>query len=145
MKRLLAVLALTALLASSAFAATHDFGAFTVDVLDGWTASQDGPTAIITKNDNTASLTITLADTEGASLGDLANAFVEEFKKTFTSVSAPAKDAEGDYTFEMVNANGVKSSALLTGDDAQYCLFVMTGIEAAGDEISAMLGSVKDK
>lgn len=145
MKRLLAVMALSALLASAAFAATQDFGAFTVDVLDGWTASQEGPTAVIIKNDNTASLSITLAETDGASLGDLANAFVEEFKKTFTSVSAPEKDEDGDYSFSMVNGNGVESKALITGDDSQYCLFVMTGIDAAGDEISAMLGSVKDK
>ncbi len=145
MKRLLVVMALVALLASVAFASTHDFGAFTVDVLDGWTASQEGPTAVIIKNDNTASLSITFTETEGASLGDIANAFVEEFKKTFTSVSAPEKDADGDYSFSMVNGNGVESKALLTGDEKHYCLFVMTGVDAAGDEISKMLGSVKDK
>ncbi len=145
MKRLLTVTALIALFASAAFAATQDFGAFTVDVLDGWTATQEGPTAVIVKNDNTASLSITLADTEGVSRADLANAFVEEFKKSFANVSKPEADADGDYTFTMVNGNGVESKALLTGDDAQYCLFVMTGVEAAGDEISTMLGSVKDK
>ena len=145
MKRLLTVTAIIALFASAAFAATQDFGKFTVDVADGWTASQQGPTAVIVKNDNTASLSITLDATGGASRADLANAFVEEFKKSFTSVSAPEADADGDYTFTMVNGNGIESKALLTGDDEQYCLFVMTGVDAAGDEISAMLGSVQDK
>ena len=147
MKRLLVALTLVAIFAAASFAAEQDFGKFTVDVADGWTASQNGPTAIITKNDNTASLTITLDATQGYSRGDLAAAFVENFKNggQFASVGTPEADADGDYSWNMTNKQGVESKALLTGDDEQYCLFVMTGVDAAGDEISAMLGSVKDK
>ena len=147
MKRFLVALTLVAVFSAAAFGAVKDFGTFTVDVLDGWTASQDGPTAVIIKNDNTASLSITVADTEGASLKDLAAAFVETFKTNgvFKSVSEAEKDEDGDYTFTMVNQQDVESHALLTGDENQYCLFVMTGADQAGDEISTMLGSVKDK
>ena len=147
MKRLLIALTLVAVFAAVSFAAVKDFGKFTVDVPDNWTASQDGPTAVIVKNDNTASLTITFAPTEGAGLGDIAKAFTDSFKGNglFKSVSEPEKDEDGDYTFSMVNNQDVESKALLTGDDSNYCLFVMTGIEAAADEISAMLDSVKDK
>ena len=69
MKRLLVALTLVAVFAAASFAAVKDFGAFTIDVADGWSASQDGPTAIIVKSDNTASLTITVASTEGNALG----------------------------------------------------------------------------
>ena len=145
MKRLSIAVLFVALFATMAFAAVQDFGAFTVDVADGWTGTQDGPSAIIVKNDNTASLTITFAPTQGYALGDLAAAFVEEFKKSYPTVGTPEADSDGDYTFTAVNAQGVESKVLLTGDDTDYCMFIMTGTDTAGDEISAMLGSVKDK
>ena len=145
MKRLSIAVLFVALFATMAFAAVQDFGRFTVDVADGWTGSQNGPSAIIVKNDNTASLSITIDKTQGYALKDLASAFVEEFKKSYPTVSAPEATDDGDFTFTAVNANGVESSVLLTGDEEEYCMFVMTGVEAAGAEMSAMLGSIKEK
>ena len=145
MKRLLVVVALVALFASTSFAGVQDFGTFTVDVPTGWTASMNGPTALFTKNDNTASLSVTVSDTESYSLADLANGFAEEFKKSFSQVGTPEKDADGDYSFSMVNGNGVESNVLLTGDEGKYCLFVITGAEYAREDLSAMLSSVKAK
>ncbi len=144
MKRLLIALTLVAVFATASFSAVKDFGAFTVDVPDGWTASQEGPTAIIVKNDNTASLTITVDSTQGNSLGDLAAAFVETFKNggQFKSVSSPEKDSDGDYSFTMVNNQDVESKALLSEDSGKYILLVMTGED---EGISAMLGSIKEK
>ncbi len=142
MKRL-AVL-LVAVLATAAFAGVQDFGKFTVDVADGWTATQNGPTAVITKNDNTAALSITVSPAE-APIADLAKAFAAEFSKSFATVSTPEADSDGDYSWDMVNAAGVNTHAMLHVEDGDYILITMTGVEAAGDEISAMLGSVKDK
>ncbi|MBQ7560146.1 MAG: hypothetical protein IJT20_07885 [Synergistaceae bacterium] len=145
MKRLLVIVALVALFASTSFAGVQDFGMFTVDVPSGWTASMNGPTAVFTKNDNTASLSITVADTEGYSLADLANGFAEEFKKSFPQVGTPEKDSDGDYSFSMVNGNGVESNVLLTGDEGKYCLFAITGAENAPEDLNAMMSSVKTK
>ena len=147
MKRTLTLIAVFAavLAAASAFGAVQDFGKFTVDVPAGWTSSLQDNTAVITKNDNTAALTLTVASAEGNSAADLASAFVETFKSSFTKVGAPEADADGDYTWEMLNAQGVSTTAVLHVEDGDYMLITMTGLDAAGDEISAMLGSVQDK
>lgn len=147
MKRLLTALTLVAVFAAASFAGVQDFGAFTVDVPEGWTGSQQGPTAIITKNDNTASLSITVDATQGYSAADLAAAFVENFKNSgsFASVGTPEADSDGAYSWEMTNKQGVNSKSILTVDEKNYVLFVATGIENAPDDFGAMLGSVKSK
>ncbi|MBQ3446379.1 MAG: hypothetical protein IJG37_01890, partial [Synergistaceae bacterium] len=105
MKRSLALAALLALvLSAGAFA--QDFGKFTVDIAPGWTATEQNGTAVITKNDNSAQLTISIADAGGATKQQLAEAFVEEFKKSFKEVSAPVADSDGDYSWDMVTSNG---------------------------------------
>ena len=97
MKRSLALAAVLVLAVSAvAFGAVQDFGKFTVDVASGWTASQNGPTAIITKNDNTAQLSITVDAAQGNSAKDLAAAFVENFKGSFAKVSTPELLMEHD-------------------------------------------------
>ena len=140
MKRLLIAAVLALVFAAASFGAVQDFGRFTLDVPAGWTAEKDAETVGLVKDDNTASLSISVADLDGMTLKDAAEAFVKELNGTNL-----AQDADGDYTFEMTNANGVKSNVLLTGDDKEYCLFVMTGAETAGDEIAAIMGSLQEK
>ena len=138
---LAAVLALA--IASAAFA--YDFGAFTMDVASGWSASVNGPTGIAAKDDKTASLSVTIVPAEGNTAETLANAFAEEFKKSFASVAAPAAEDDGSYSWEMTTAQGVKSTAMLAVEDGNCKLVVMTGLETAGEEIAAMLESIKEK
>ena len=146
MKRLAVFAAIVAVFsAAAAFGAVQDFGKFTVDVPAGWTASQNGPTAIINKDDNTAAMSLTVDSAQGNSAKDLAEAFVENFKGSFAKVSAPEADEDGDYAWVMTNGAGVDTHALLRADDGDYMLITMTGLETAGEEISAMLGSVQDK
>jgi len=147
MKRLLFALTLVAVFAAVSFAAVQDFGVFTMDVPEGWTASQQGPTAIVTKNDNTASLTITVAETQGYSAADLSAAFVENFKNSgnFASVGTPEADSDGDYSWVMTNNQGVESKAVLSVADKNYILFVATGMANAPEDFGTMLGSVKEK
>ena len=78
MKRLLTALTLVAIFAAASFAAVQDFGDFTVDVPAGWTATKDGSTVGLVKDDNTASASITVDSTDGASAKELADAFVSE-------------------------------------------------------------------
>ena len=122
-----------------AFAGVQDFGKYTIDVPAGWTAEPDGETVGIVKNDNSASMSITYDSLDGASLKEVADAFVEALNgKGLT------QDGEA-YTFTMTNANGVDSKCYLTGDDKNYGLIVVTGGENAPEEVSAMIDSLTEK
>lgn len=146
MKRSLALAAVLALvLVSASFAEVKEFAKFSINVADGWTASDNQGTAVITKNDNSAQLTISIADAGGATAAQLAEAFVEEFKKSFLSVSAPVADADGDYSWEMTTPAGATSKAALSVDGSDFILIVITNAEAAPADISAMLGSIQQK
>ena len=121
------------------FAAVQDFGAYTVDVPDGWTAEQDGETVGIVKNDNSAAVSITYDSTDGASTQEIAEAFVQ-------ALNGKNLQGEGDaFTFEMTNANGVDSKCFVFAENGKYALVVATGIENAPDEISAIMDSLEDK
>lgn len=135
------VLALVFVLALSAvsFGAVQDFGKFTVDVPAGWTANKDDETVGIVKDDKSASMSITVDSTEGATLKELADAFVEALK-------GKNLKAEGNgYTFEFDNGNGVTSRAVLNGDNKNYALIVITGAENAPDEVMSIINSLQEK
>ena len=144
MKRTIVFAAVLAVVLSAA-AFAQDFGAFTMDIPAGWSASTNGPTGIATKDDKTASLSVTIVPAEGNTAETFANAFAEEFKKSFASVAAPAAEDDGSYSWEMTTAQGVKSTAILAVEDGKCKLVVMTGLETAGEEIAAMLESIKEK
>ena len=139
MKRLSIALLITALFAAASFAAVQDFGAFTVDVPEGWTATQDGETVGIVKNDNSAAVSISYDSTDGASAQELAEAFVSALN---------GRDLQGGnnaFTFAMTNASGVESTCYLYTENEKYALVVVTGKENAPDEVDAIVGSLKDK
>ena len=139
MKRLSLAVLFVALFAAVAFAAVQDFGAYTVDVPDGWTATPDGETVGIVKDDNSAAVSITYDSTDGASTKELADAFVE-------ALNGKNLEGSGDaFTFEMTNANGVDSKCFLFAENGKYALIVATGIENAPDEISSIMDSLHDK
>ena len=146
MKRIAVLAAVLALVLSAvAFAeGEQDFGVFKAFVPDGWTATKDGSTVSFVKDDNTSSMSITVDETEGASRKDITDAFVAEFKKTFKDVTAPQVDEDGDYMFEMTNANDVKSVVLLTGTDKEYALIVLTGVDAGGAGLGQILGTMQE-
>ena len=136
-----AVLAMAAVIlaAAAAFAGVQDFGKFTVDVPAGWTATPDGETVGIVKNDNTAAVSITYDSLDGASLKEIAEAFVGALN------GKGLKDEGGVYSFTMTNENGVESKCYVSGDDKNYGLIVVTGGENAPDEVSAIMDSLTDK
>ena len=138
MKRL--ALAVMAVVLFATFAFAQNFGAFSVDVPNGWNAEQNGPTAILSKPDNSGNVSITVADSEGASVKDLADAFRAEFAKSFASVGE-AEENDGDYEWEMTTSNGVESHALISGAEGQYMLIVVTGA-VDEDEVAGIMGSI---
>ena len=139
MKRLLVALTLVAVFAAASFAGVQDFGKFTIDVPEGWTAEQDGETVGIVKNDETASMSITVDTLDGSSLKECADAFVQELSGKNLQL------VDGAYQFEFTNASGVVSKAFLTGDDKNYALIVVTGGENAPDDIASMMDSLQEK
>ena len=140
MKRILGlVVVFAALFATAAFG--EQFGDLSIEVADGWTASQEGSTVAIIKDDNTASLSITLESADGASLEELANAFAQKLGGSAPQLMTEGV-FEGDYAFEFTNANGVKCDALISGGDTYYLLIVVAGGDNAQDEIIAMISSI---
>lgn len=140
MKRILALVAVLVFVATAAFGAVQDFSKFSLDVPAGWSASEQDDTVTLIADDKTASMTISVASTEGNSLEAVANGLSETLKGT-----KPEVDADGDYSFTFDNGNGVTSHALITGADGMFCAFVMTGIENKASDIQAILGSLKVK
>lgn len=136
MKRLSIAVLLVALFAAVSFAAVQDFGKFRVDVPAGWTATQDGETVGIVKDDNAAAVSITYGDADGASIEEIATEFVKALK------GRNLQNNDGIYTFEMTNANGIDSKCTLTGDDKEYGLIVVTGGENAQEDVDAIMASL---
>ena len=136
MKRLSIAVLLVALFAAVSFAAVQDFGKFRVDVPAGWTATQDGETVGIVKDDNAAAVSITYGDADGASIEEIATEFVKALK------GRNLQNNDGIYTFEMTNANGIDSTCTLTGDDKEYGLIVVTGGENAQEDVDAIMASL---
>ena len=139
MKKLLTALTLVAVFAAASFAGVQDFGKFTIDVPEGWTAEQDGETVGIVKNDNTAAVSISVDSMDGASLKELADEYVKALNGRNLTF------ADDTYQFEMTNSNGVDSKAVLSGDGKNYALFVVTGAENAPEDVSRMVGSITEK
>ncbi len=85
MKRFIAVISALAVIltASAAFAVVQDFGEYTVDVIDGWTAVRQGETVYFVKNDNSASWSVMISELPGnATLEKKSSANTAEIVKT---------------------------------------------------------------
>ena len=122
-----------------------DFGIFKTYVPNDWTTvKKDDETVTFTKNDNTSQVSVTVAPTGGASTKELADKLVEEFKKTFTDITEPQADNDGDYMFEMKNPDGVKSAVLLSSEGEKYCLFVMTGVDEGAAGLVQIIAGVQN-
>ena len=136
MKKLVLALMLVLGLAVSASAATKTFKHFSMDVPAGWTASEDGDTAIVVADDKSAALSVTKEGTDGMSAKDLAAAYSKELKGT-----TPTQDGEA-FMFNFKNAAGVDSKCILMVEGKEYALFVLTG---ESDKFGPMLQSIKEK
>ena len=122
-KRIGVVFALGAVLvfSATAFAALQEFKDLAIEVPDGWTGHQDGDTVAVIANDKSASLSITLGKTEGKDAKTLAKEFAQALKG-----SEPVFE-DDVYTFTFKGESQVESKAIISTDDGQYMLLVMTG------------------
>ena len=139
MKRIVSGFALMALLVSVAFAGTLDFGIFSIDVADGWTATPDGNTVGIVRADSTASMSITVEENDGSSVQELAEAFMRELNgKNLTT------DEHGNAVFEFDNSNGVTSRVVLNADADHFGLIVITIGDGTPSEARTEIGVMLD-
>lgn len=146
MKRVVILVAVMAVIAStSAFGAVQDFGKFTADIPEGWTADQYDETVNINKNDETASINLMLYARRGKSAKQLAKFYIEKFDGGFAEISEPKRFKDGGYHWVMTGWNGERSYAMLDVHGRDFMLTVMSGLENAREEISAILSSIKIK
>ena len=87
--------------------------------------------------DNSAVITISVAEHEGMSATDIA----KEMSKALKG-STPERDADGDYTFTYKNENGAEGVGVVSVDGKNFVFITLTGEHADVDKI---LESVEDK
>lgn len=137
-----------AIFASAAFAGVQDFGKFSLNVPEGWKASQSGPFAVLTKNDNSVMLQICIDSLNGSSLKNIVDSWTNEFKKQdwYKEVNVTGPDDDGSYIIRAIAPNGANSQAMFAEDKGEYIVISTVGpdevIAEAGDEISAILGTM---
>ena len=128
--------------ASMAFAATQEFTNFTLDIPDGWTAKEDSPSVVVTKNDDpTVALNVTLDALQGGdTYVDFANKLAEYLKGT-----KPEVDADGDCIFKAPDGNGGEAICLVRGNDSVYLYFLAAGMDKEGETLAAIMDSISLK
>ena len=139
MKRFAAIISVLAvvLTASAAFAVVQDFGEYTADVIDGWTAVRQGETVYFVKNDNSASWSVTISELPGsASLEQYAKDVMKQLKGS--GFKFDGKSCE----FKFKNANGQMTDAVIIslggkifrryGEDTQHKVLHVCSSERLG-------------
>lgn len=130
MKRLLALsLVLAVLLSSVAFGAVQDFGKFTLNIPEGWTAKiaegNDPEYCTVDITGNDSSISFTYAPTNGYSLEDL----LEDWTNMEPTSSKPERTNDGYYMYTYKNEEGKKVVCYVRAesDGKMYTSSEMTG------------------
>mgnify|MGYP002624764817 CR=1 FL=1 len=141
-----------AVFAAASFAGVQDFGKFTIDVPEGWTAAQSNAASAVTRDDNMAQVTFTISDTEGKSLNEIIDMLVTAYKANgFTDITTPEpdKDSEGYYSFNSVNPYGaacIEYVKVVDDEVRMISIVIAKGHEEdSAGVIQEMLDSVKMK
>ena len=135
MKRI--ALCLVLLWSACAWGDVMEFRHFSLDVPEGWTASEEGAVVSVVAGDKSASLTITTDSPNGSTIGELAAKFSLELGGT-----APERDEDGNYTFEF---HGGNSQAMIMGDEDFYMLIIASGMGINSDVLIEILSSLEMK
>lgn len=130
MKRLLALsLVLAVLLSSVAFGAVQDFGKFTLNIPEGWTAKiaegNDPEYCTVDITGKDSSISFTYAPTNGYSLEDL----LEDWTNMEPTSSKPERTNDGYYMYTYKNEEGKKVVCYVRAesDGKMYTSSEMTG------------------
>lgn len=130
------------LMASCALAEVQDFGSYTVDVIDGWTAVPQGETVYFIKNDNSASWSVMFGEVPGgASVEQYARDIMTQTKGTNFS-----DNGKGAYEFTFTNQNGQATSVVITSmGGSKFMQWGVTGMDKAENEIRRLINSMTAK
>ncbi len=135
MKRIYTLIFVLLVMAATASAEVREFTKLSVDVPEGWSAEEKSDTVVVIKDDNTASLTISVAQYEdGQNLVETAKTFSQGLNGT-----EPKREPNGSYTF-MFNNND--SYAVINGGLRSYILVTMTGLANAPEVFQSMTSSM---
>ena len=114
-----------------------EFRHFSLNVPDGWSASEAGNVVMVIADDMTGSLTIRVGNPAGESVEALAVKFSNEMNGT-----DPVSDDEGGWSFEF--NNGI-SQATIAGDEDFYMLIIGTGFVNNAETLGEILDSLEMK
>lgn len=143
MSRIFAAFALAGALllaAPAANAAVRDFGTFTVDVPDGWTAEKKDGGCTITKNDETACVWIRYFSNDGATARQYADVIAKKLTNPVMKT-----DSNGVVTVTGT-LNGVKTVTAVSAGGGTAALMTISALSDADFPIMGQIcDSVKDK
>ena len=136
MKRFVLAVIIAALTASCAFGAVKDFGKFTLDIPEGWTAeladdTEEGYyTVNIEKSGKTSSMSFTYAPTNEYSLEDL----LEDWTNMEVNASKPERTSDGYYTYTYKNDDGKKTVSYVRSEANR----MYVAVDMIGDDVKTM-------
>lgn len=129
------LLSLVLCLAFASTALGEDFGRFSMDLAEGWSAGDagDGVTVLFV-NEEGESFTITVASLEGGTLEGAASQISQAYKG-----SPPEEIEEGVWAFAF-DHNGVTSAVMMLDAGDRY---VLVSSASDNDDIEAMLDTLE--
>ena len=125
---------------SCAYADVQEFRYFSLDVPEGWTASEEGSVVTVIADDASGSLVITAGNPDGKHLSDIAREYSLKVEG-----DTPELDDEGNYTFGFNNDDNKRSQAFITGDMDFYMIIIANGIENDSEILGEILASLEMK
>ncbi|MGO9371097.1 MAG: hypothetical protein ACLQBD_03215 [Syntrophobacteraceae bacterium] len=126
---------LTLAFSSASFAASMSFSKISVEVPDGWTASEKGISVVLVAPDKVASIGIIIDKTAGFTDQALAEAMSARLKGT----KPTAEDGGYSFTFP-ANKQGKSSKAIMLAEGNEFVMLTVTGNHP---QISTILKSIK--
>ena len=124
MKKFLCSLILIFIFASVAAASVKTFGNFRAEVPEGWEGELQSSTLVLKHKTKKASVAIAFNQMGEADLTDIVERLYIQMDGRDLE-----QDEDGDYNFAFVNAAGVESIALITGNEGYYLVISMSGFD----------------
>ena len=116
-------------------AVVMDFPHFTINVPEGWAASMEGDTVYLVAKDNSGSLAVTMARTEGRTVDQIVGGIVTDFDGSNLRLDGLV------YTFTFMSGS-IKHEAAVSVQGDVYALFITSGENPAIEE---MIDSIRNK
>jgi len=124
-------------MAAASFANVQSFKHFSVDVPQGWEASEDGEVVSMLAPGHAAAVSIAVDSAEGMTTENLTKEMAAQLKG-----SSPVAVDAGGYAFTFKNQSGVESKSTVFVNNNQYVMITVTG---SHPDIPHILQTIKDK